>query len=144
MSRRVYDGTSVATPTFASNAISGDVVTPINYASATFADQNVGSRQTVTVTGITLGGPDGGNYLANSTATTTADITIRPVTVTANAQVKTVGQPDPPLTYQVTSGTVVGGDSFTVRLTRAAGEPSEHLPSPIPERTAVVGQQLRY
>ena len=80
------------------------------------------SPKTVTVTGITLGGADGGNYQANSTATTTANITPRFVTVTADAQFKTVGQPDPTLNSTVTSGTVVAGDSSTGALTRASGE----------------------
>ena len=47
-----------------------------------------------------------------------------PVTVTADPQFKTVGQPDPPLTYQVTSGTVEAGDSITGALTRDAGDTS--------------------
>ncbi len=53
-----------------------------------------------------------------------ADLTIdaRAVAVTADAQSKTYGDADPALTYQITSGTLVNGDSFTGALTRAAGE----------------------
>ena len=49
-------------------------------------------------------------------------ITPRSVTVTANAETKIVGQPDPTLTFQVTSGSVVPGDVFTGSLSRVPGE----------------------
>jgi hypothetical protein len=42
--------------------------------------------------------------------------------VTANPETKTVGAADPVLTYQVTSGSLATGDSFTGALTRTAGE----------------------
>ncbi len=44
------------------------------------------------------------------------------LTVTADANTKTYGDDDPALTYQVTSGALVNGDSFTGSLTRAAGK----------------------
>ncbi len=117
---KIYDGTDSAPVVLNGTPLGSDVVT-FSFATATFATKNIGS-QTVTVTGITLGGADGANYLPNSTATATASITVRLVTVTADAKVKTVGQPDPLLTYHVTSGTVVPGDSFTGALSRTAGE----------------------
>lgn len=54
----------------------------------------------------------------------TADfsITPRPITVTADAQSKVVGQPDPELTYTITSGTLAFSDQFTGELTREPGE----------------------
>ena len=52
----------------------------------------------------------------------TFQITPRPVTVTADAKSKTYGDTDPALTYQVTSGTLVGTDAFAGSLTRDAGE----------------------
>ena len=48
-------------------------------------------------------------------------ITARPITVTADAQTKVYGDNDPALTYKVTMGTLVTGDSFTGALSRAAG-----------------------
>ena len=69
---KVYDGTTNATVTLAGTTPIGLDVVTFNYAAATFANKNVGTGMQVTVTGITLGGPDGGNYLANSTATTSA------------------------------------------------------------------------
>ncbi|WP_178131157.1 MBG domain-containing protein [Reyranella sp. CPCC 100927] len=53
-----------------------------------------------------------------------ANLTIgqRPITVTADARSKIYGDADPALTYQVTSGTLVGGDTLSGALTRNAGE----------------------
>jgi hypothetical protein len=42
--------------------------------------------------------------------------------VTADAKSKAYGDPDPSLTYQVTSGALLTGDSFTGALTRLSGE----------------------
>jgi trimeric autotransporter adhesin len=95
---KVYDGTTAATVTLSATPLLGDTVT-LAYTSADFADPNVGTGKTVTVSGISLGGTDGGNYSANATATATADITQAPLTVTADDQTKTVGQPDPPFTF---------------------------------------------
>ncbi len=49
-------------------------------------------------------------------------ITAAPITVTANAQTKVYGTSDPALTYQITSGALVGTDQFSGSLTRVAGE----------------------
>ena len=49
-------------------------------------------------------------------------ITVRPITVTADAKTKVYGDPDPGLTYKVTNGSVVNGDGFAGALTRALGE----------------------
>ncbi len=53
-----------------------------------------------------------------------ANLTIiaRAVTVTADAKSKTQGSADPTLSYQITTGTLVSGDSFSGALARAAGE----------------------
>ncbi len=42
--------------------------------------------------------------------------------MTADPKTKTYGNDDPALTYQITSGSNVAGDSFTGALTRDAGE----------------------
>src|SRR5204863_170911 len=49
-------------------------------------------------------------------------ITKRAVTVTAEAKTKVYGDADPPLTYQITTGSLAAGDAFTGALTRAAGD----------------------
>jgi hypothetical protein len=108
---KVYDGTTAANVTLADDRLAGDVFN-VTYASATFSDKNVGSGKTVTVNGISLSGTDAGNYSPNSSATATADITARPLTVTATAQNKVYDG--------TTAATVslsdnrIGGDVFTV------------------------------
>ncbi|HEY6963326.1 MAG TPA: YDG domain-containing protein, partial [Gaiellaceae bacterium] len=81
---KIYDGTRDATVTLSSDKVGGDALTP-SYASASFADRNVGSGKAVSVSGITISGADAGNYvLLNATDSTTADITARDLTVTAH------------------------------------------------------------
>jgi len=70
---KVYDGTVAATVTNSDDRIAGDAVT-INQTAA-FADKNVGSGKAVSISGVSLGGADQGNYtLASTTGSTTADI----------------------------------------------------------------------
>ncbi len=54
----------------------------------------------MTLTGSSLTGTDAGNYNLTSVAAAIADITPRPVTVTADAKSKTYGDTDPALTHQ--------------------------------------------
>src|SRR5205814_2782848 len=80
---KVYDGNATATVTLPDNRVAGDVFTD-NYAGATFADKNVGNGKPISVSGISISGADAGNYaLSNITASATANITPRPLTVTA-------------------------------------------------------------
>src|SRR5262249_41284321 len=63
----------------------GDSLT-VGYTNAAFANKNVGTGKTVSVSGISVSGTDAANYTFNTTATTTADITAVTITgsVTAN------------------------------------------------------------
>jgi hypothetical protein len=122
-SGKVYDATTAA------SAICGltGLVAPDNVTcsptSTTFADANVGAGKTVTATGISLSGTPSGNYTVNSSATGTASITARPITVTPDSsQAKIYGQSDPSLTKHVTSGSLAGSDTLTGALTRDSGE----------------------
>ncbi len=63
-----------------------------------------------------------GYFYNLSQTTNTIRITARPVTVTADPKTKVYGDADPALTYQITSGSLVGGDSFSGALSRAPGE----------------------
>ena len=65
---------------------------------------------TLTATNYTFAFLDGNLTISN-----------RSITVTADAKTKTYGDPDPALTYQVTSGSLNAGDSFSGTLTRVAG-----------------------
>ena len=49
-------------------------------------------------------------------------VTARPIAVTADPQTKTYGDADPALTYQITSGSLVGSDAFSGGLSRIPGE----------------------
>ena len=109
---RVYDGTTTATVTLSDNRVAGDVLAT-SYASATFADGNVGTGKTVSVSGISISGVDAGNYaLANTTASTSAAITARPLTVTAIGVNKTYDGTT--LATVTLSDDRVAGDKLTV------------------------------
>ena len=109
-----YDQTTAATLNTLSagftGKISGDVLT-VATATGNFDTPNVGVGKTVTITGLSLGGADVGNYnLTNTTATTTADITKASITaitgITANNKVYDS-------TRSATLVTTVGGIGFT-------------------------------
>ena len=85
-SNRVYDGgtVDVALLTPDDRVFTGDVLS-FSYASANFLDKNVGVGKTVNVSGISIGGSDGGNYaLESTTALAHADITPRMLNVSAS------------------------------------------------------------
>lgn len=93
-SNKVYDGTTAATLDNTAAVLVGvivpDVVTlDTSAAAGAFADSAVGAGKTVTVSGLTIGGADAGNYLLTQ-PTTTADITAVPAPP-APAPVSTVG-----------------------------------------------------
>ena len=60
----------------------------------------------------------------NEAITVTRDVNVVPrsITVTADDQTKVFGVSDPSLTYQITSGSLVGTDIFAGSLSRDAGE----------------------
>ncbi len=92
---KTYDGSTNAAVDFSTAVLLGlisgdDVVVDISGAGAMFADRNVGSGKTVTVTGLILTGADAGNYTLPPPSTT-ADITPKVLTVTADNRSKTYG-----------------------------------------------------
>ena len=109
---KVYDGTTSATLSAAtlSGAIAGDSVA-LTTPSGSFADKNAGVAKPVGITGLALTGTDVGNYtLTGATATTTADITPKPVTVstiTAESRVYD-GTTKATLGTATLSGTIAG------------------------------------
>jgi hypothetical protein len=82
---KIYNGNTTATVTLTDNRVALDVFTDA-YTTATFADKNVGTGKTVSVSGISISGTDAGNYTLNSitTASTTANITQKTLTITAH------------------------------------------------------------
>jgi Bacterial Ig domain/YDG domain/Bacterial cadherin-like domain len=117
-SNKVYDGTTAATATLTLNGVvAGDTVSAA-YTSAVFDNKNVGTGKTVTVNGISLNGADSGNYTVASTATTTANITAKVVTVTATAQNKVYDGTTSAM-VSLTANGIVAGDMVMVTYTTA-------------------------
>ncbi|WP_317202167.1 YDG domain-containing protein [Janthinobacterium sp.] len=83
---RAYDGTSAATLTSGGASFDGMVggdALSVGAAGGAFANANAGNGKTVSISGITLGGLDAGNYiLASNTASATANITPKALTLT--------------------------------------------------------------
>jgi trimeric autotransporter adhesin len=81
-SNKVYDGsTTDAVALVSAGVLSGDAV---NFTgTGAFANKNVGTGKTVSVSGIAASGSDAGNYTYNTTANTTADISQLGITVDA-------------------------------------------------------------
>src|SRR2546428_164273 len=114
---KLYDGTTTATVTLSDNRVAGDVFTA-SYIAASFANKTVGTGKPVSVSGISISGTDAGNYTFNTTASTTADITARPLTVSATGVNKLY---DGTTTATVTlSENRVAGDVFTASYTAAS------------------------
>jgi hypothetical protein len=118
---KVYDGTTTAVAHLSDNRVGGDILTD-SYTSATFADQNAGAGKTVTVSGITISGADAGNYTANTSATTTADITPATLTATGKNFAATAGAPFSGEVARFVNADPVGGpDSYTATITWGDG-----------------------
>ena len=127
---KVYDGTTVAELNTDSASIGGkvgndDVTIDVANATGTFDTKNVGTGKTVTITDITLGGNDAGNYtLSSDSATATADITAKTVTVSGITASNKVYDGNTSATIE-TSGAaisdIVGNDDVTIDVANATG-----------------------
>ena len=125
---KTYDGTTKATLALGGAAlvgvVSGDagrVSLITGSAAGSFASQNAGSGLTVAVSGLTLGGIRRRQLRADP-ANTSANIAPCPITIAASPQTKTYGTADPTFSWQITAGSLIGGDGITGSLPRAAGE----------------------
>ncbi len=95
----------------------------VTYASAGAAlNTSVGSYDiTVAAVNFTVGAAS--NYvIVTATASKGLVVTQRLITVTADAKTKAYLAPDPALTFHITLGNLVNGDTFTGSLTRVLGE----------------------
>ncbi|WP_374581737.1 YDG domain-containing protein [Pseudoduganella sp.] len=82
---KVYDGGVAATATLGDDRVAGDTLS-LSSSGAAFADKNAGNGKTVQVNGIAVAGADAANYvLASTSATASAAITPRQLTVGVNA-----------------------------------------------------------
>ena len=121
---KVYDATTTDAATLASAGVIG--ADTVNFAgtSATFANKNVGTGLAVSVAGITASGTDAGNYtLSNTSASTTANISPKSLTVTANNAAKTYGAANPTLGVSY-SGFVNGETSSSLTIAPTVTTPA--------------------
>ena len=102
--------------------IVGSDAVSLTVGNGAFADMNVGTAKAVTVSGTGLSGVDAGNYSVTIPSGLTASITSRGLAIAADDKSKIVGTADPALTYQMTGGGLIGGDTLAGSLTRVAGE----------------------
>jgi hypothetical protein len=93
----------------------------VKTATGTFANKNVGIDKAVSITGITLGGDDAGNYiLTNATAADTANISAREITAVTGITANDKTYDGNTKADLVTTGTGIGfagivdGDNLTV------------------------------
>ena len=89
-SNKTYDAATSASLSANGTITAGDIESgddlSLSSASGVFADKNVGSGKTVTVS-YTLGGADAGNYVASGNAVT-ADITAKPLSISGTSVTK--------------------------------------------------------
>jgi filamentous hemagglutinin family protein len=109
---KIYDATTTANAHVGSSGVLlGDTV-DFAAGSADFINKNAANGKQVDVNGITATGTDAGNYLFNTTAQTTADITPRSIVVGATASDK-VYDGNNAATATLGSAGVLAGDTVT-------------------------------
>jgi len=118
---KIYDGSRTASVTLIDNRVGGDALTT-SFTAADFSNKKVGIAKTVTVSGISISGPDQINYTANTTTTTTANITARLLTISATAANKVYnGTTAATVTF---SDDRVSGDALTAQGTARFADPN--------------------
>ncbi len=128
---KVYDGLTTATVTLnrnASGVYSGDTITTSQSAEYTGTNaKNVGTGKAISVTGITFTGNDASNYtVSNTSATTTGNVTAKPVTLSGITAVDRAY--DGTTTVQVNAATVTSAGFVTNDIVSVA-QPSGGLTS---------------
>ncbi|MEJ0006125.1 MAG: YDG domain-containing protein [Steroidobacteraceae bacterium] len=113
---KVYDGTTAATVTLTDNRIAGDTLTIAS--TDAFLNKNAGAGKYVSVSDITLGGEDAGNYAANAATAAYASITQAPLVISVTGVNRV---------YNATTGatvtlaeTALGGDVVSASYGAAA------------------------
>ncbi len=124
LNTKIYDGTTDAstTPTITFGTLSsGDTAT----LTETYNTRDVGTGKTLTPSAVIKDASDvdmTANYAITFVPVSTGEISIRAITVTADNISKEYGTPDPALTTQVTSGSLVAPDTLSGSLVREVGE----------------------
>jgi hypothetical protein len=121
-----YDGNNSATvlTTDPGSIVAGDDVT-LNITDATFSDKNVADGKTVTANTFNLSGADAGNYVLDSVATTTADITALHITGSFTAADKLYdGNTSATITGRSLNGAIGGDDVSLIGGTASFASPN--------------------
>jgi filamentous hemagglutinin family protein len=116
---KVYDNTTDATfsgTATVSTGVAGETF-DVSAGTVAFGDVNVGTAKTVTATGFALtnpgGGADANNYTFAQPSPLSANITARPITITAATSTKTYdGTTTSANTPTITAGTLAAGDTL--------------------------------
>ena len=101
------------------NVVSNELANPsgtVVWTGSPTASSTVGGYSLTYASGIELGSS---SYLLNPGAAVSYTVTPRPISIAPAAKTKVYGNPDPALTYSITTGSIVGDDSLN--LTRANG-----------------------
>lgn len=120
---KVYDGNTIAEfdkKSLRLDSVFVDHDVRIDSLTLEFTDKNIGSDIETTITSAELSGDDTEKYLLSldSVATSKADITPRPITVTALPQSVEYGNPVSILGLGITSGSLVEGETLSGSLAR--------------------------
>jgi hypothetical protein len=121
---KVYDGSTAASLTGIGalvGVVSGDTVALNGSVAGTFANANVGTAKTVTISGLTLGGTAAANYTLTQ-PTTTASITPKALTVSGIIAVNKVYDGTTTATLNTEGAALVGvvsGDTVTLNTSGA-------------------------
>ncbi len=118
VANKVYDGTTDAVISGGTlvGIDSGDDVSIAGTITGSFADENCGNNISVNIDNITLGGADKDNYTLTQPTGLKANITKRPITVTARSYTIKKNNAVPTLEYDITSGSLVSGDALSGAL----------------------------
>ncbi|HWH92381.1 MAG TPA: MBG domain-containing protein, partial [Baekduia sp.] len=123
--------TSVTCPTTNSSGVA-------SLSAATLAGINAGTYPSGAGSGVRASFAGDATH-ATSSAGNTLTVSKKNLSVTADAKSKTYGGADPTLTYNLTSGSLETGDSFTGALDRATGESVAGSPYAIRRNTLTAG-----
>ena len=110
---KVYDASTTAAVSLRDNRIGNDQLS-IASNGASFSDKNAGVGKTVTVAGISLSGMDAGNYVVNSSASTTATISQAALTVKVDNTEKDQGRVNPDFSAGYSG--LLGGDTLAAEV----------------------------
>lgn len=124
-SNYTYDGNALSTPSADELTVSGTAYSSVKFLwyRSSVADGNKLSsapRDAGTYVLVAVVEQSANNHYASAERIVT--VSPRALTVTADAQSKNYGQSDPELTYTVTSGSLISGETLVGKLTRDASE----------------------